>query len=56
MDDDEREIEAFKRFCFNSVPTQRKKLNINFNSNNKAAASAPSPTANNNILANGMKK
>ena len=24
MDDDEREIEAFKRFCFNSVPVQQK--------------------------------
>jgi hypothetical protein len=29
MDDDEREIEAFKRFCFNSVPPQQKaKVNI----------------------------
>ena len=24
MDDDEKEIEAFKRFCFNSVPLQQK--------------------------------
>jgi len=29
MDDDEREIEAFKRFCLNSVPLQQKpKVNI----------------------------
>ena len=24
IDDDEREIEAFKRFCFDSVPAQQK--------------------------------
>lgn len=24
MDDDEKEIEAFRRFCFNSVPLQQK--------------------------------
>ncbi len=24
MDDDERELEAFKRFCFNSVPQKEK--------------------------------
>ena len=24
MDEDEKEIEAFKRFCFNSVPVQEK--------------------------------
>nr|CAD7452856.1 unnamed protein product [Timema tahoe] len=30
IDDDERELEAFKRFCFNSVPPiSKKKVNIN---------------------------
>jgi len=30
IDDSEREVEAFKRFCFNSVPvTQKAKVNIN---------------------------
>lgn len=33
MDDDEREIEAFKRFCFNSVPLQQK-TKINFDMKN----------------------
>jgi len=29
IDDNEREVEAFKRFCFNSVPvTQKAKVNI----------------------------
>ena len=33
MDDDEREIEAFKRFCFNSVPLQEKpKVNFDMKS------------------------
>jgi hypothetical protein len=30
VDDDERELEAFKRFCFNSVPPERKeKVHLN---------------------------
>jgi hypothetical protein len=29
IDDDERELEAFKRFCFNSVPLQQK-AKVNF--------------------------
>lgn len=30
MDDDERELEAFKRFCLQSVPPQRKeKVHLN---------------------------
>ena len=30
IDDDERELEAFKRFCFNSVPPKRKeKVHLN---------------------------
>ena len=28
MDEDEKEIEAFKRFCFNSVPAQRRPINF----------------------------
>ena len=33
MDEDEREIEAFKRFCFNSVPLQEKpKVNFDMKS------------------------
>ena len=33
MDDDEREIEAFKRFCFNSVPLKEKpKVNFDMKS------------------------
>jgi len=32
MDDDERELEAFKRFCFNTVPPERKeKVRIHLN-------------------------
>lgn len=32
LDEDERELEAFKRFCFNSVPPERKeKVRINLN-------------------------
>jgi len=33
MDDAEREIEAFKRFCFNSVPVQEKPK-VNFDMKN----------------------
>ena len=33
IDDDEREIEAFKRFCFNSVPLQEKPK-VNFDMKN----------------------
>jgi len=30
VDDDERELEAFKRFCFNSVPPEHKeKVHLN---------------------------
>uniref|UniRef100_A0A0K2UT98 FAM193 C-terminal domain-containing protein n=1 Tax=Lepeophtheirus salmonis TaxID=72036 RepID=A0A0K2UT98_LEPSM len=35
IDDDEREIEAFKRFCFNSVPLQQK-TKVNFDVKNIA--------------------
>lgn len=32
MDDDEREVEAFKRFCLQSVPAARKdKVKVNLN-------------------------
>jgi hypothetical protein len=35
IDDDEREIEAFKRFCFDSVPLQQK-TKVNFDVKNIA--------------------
>jgi hypothetical protein len=35
MDDAEREIEAFKRFCFDSVPLQQK-TKVNFDVKNIA--------------------
>ena len=32
IDDDERELEAFKRFCFNSVPAKQKaKISLDVN-------------------------
>ena len=32
IDDDERELEAFKRFCFNSVPAKQKaKISLDLN-------------------------
>ena len=35
IDDDEKEIEAFKRFCFDSVPLQQK-TKVNFDVKNIA--------------------
>ena len=34
MDEEEKELEAFKRFCFNSVPPQQKRAKVNLDLKN----------------------